>query len=98
MSDRNKPYEVIQVAGDQLLKTIRELVHQGNVRRIIIKNTEGHPLLEIPLTLGLVGAMLLPVWAAVGAVAALASGFTLEIEKVDEGGPRGAGEGGGTDA
>lgn len=88
MSDKSKPYEVIQVAGDQLLKTIRELVHQGNVRRIIIKNTEGHPLLEIPLTLGVVGAVLLPVWAAVGAVAALASGFTLEIEKVDEGGPR----------
>jgi hypothetical protein len=87
MSDKSKPYEVIQVAGDQLLKTIRELVHQGNVRRIIIKNTEGHALLEIPLTLGVVGAVLLPVWAAVGAVAALASGFTLEIEKVDEGHP-----------
>jgi hypothetical protein len=85
MSDKSKPYEVIQVAGDQLLKTIRELVHQGNVRRIIIKNTEGHALLEIPLTLGVVGAVLLPVWAAVGAIAALASGFTLEIEKVDEG-------------
>lgn len=89
MSDKSKPYEVIQVAGDQLLKTIRELVHQGNVRRIIIKNTEGHALLEIPLTLGVVGAVLLPVWAAVGAVAALASGFTLEIEKVDEDGHEG---------
>ena len=84
MSEKSKPYEVIQVAGDQLVKTIRELVHQGNVRRIIIKNTEGHALLEIPLTIGVVGAVLLPVWAAVGAIAALATGFTLEIDKVDE--------------
>jgi hypothetical protein len=91
MSDKSGPYEVIQVAGDQLVKTIRELVHQGNVRRINIKNTEGHTLLEIPLTLGVVGAVLLPVWAAIGAIAALASGFTLEIEKVDA---AGGGEGG----
>ncbi len=73
--------EELKVAGENLLKTIRELIHQGNYRRIIIRNDRGHTLLEIPLTIGLVGALLMPVWAAIGAMAAMATGFTIIVER-----------------
>ncbi len=56
-------------------------IHEGRFRRIIIRNDQGHTLLEIPLTLGLVGAMLVPIWAAIGAMAAMASGFTILVER-----------------
>ncbi|MFN8583361.1 MAG: DUF4342 domain-containing protein [Gemmatimonadaceae bacterium] len=72
------------VSGEHLLARVKELIHQGNIRRIIIKNQEGKALLEIPLTVGVVGAMLLPIWVAVGAIAALAVDYTLEVEKADD--------------
>jgi hypothetical protein len=72
-----------KVSGENLLGRIKELVHQGNIRRIIIKNSEGHKLLEIPLSVGVVGAVLLPIWVAVGAIAALAKDYTLEVERQD---------------
>jgi len=75
--------EEFQVSGDAVVAKIRELVHAGNVRRIIIKNEEGKTLIEIPLTVGVVGAVLLPVWAAIGAVAALAANLTIVVEKVE---------------
>jgi hypothetical protein len=62
---------------------VKELVHEGNIRRIIIKDAEGKTLIEAPLTIGVVGAVLLPVWAALGAIAALAAELTIVIEKVD---------------
>ena len=62
---------------------IKELLHESNVRRIIIKNDDGKTLIEIPLTLGVAGALFLPVWAAIGAIAALAANLTIVIEKVD---------------
>ncbi len=71
----------LTVDGERLLETIRRLIHEGNYRRIIIRNETGHTLLEIPLTLGLVGAMLMPVWAAIGAMAAMASGFSIIVER-----------------
>ncbi len=58
-----------------------ELIHEGNYRRIIIRNDRGHTVLEIPLTIGLVGALLMPVWAAIGAMAAMATGFTIIVER-----------------
>jgi hypothetical protein len=73
--------EEFKVAGENLLKEIRKLVHEGNVRRIAIRNEEGHTLLEIPLAIGLVGALLAPVWAAVGAMAAMATGFSIIVER-----------------
>lgn len=76
--------EETQVSGDGLLAKVRELVHQGNIRRITIKNEKGDELLEIPLTVGVVGALLLPVWAAIGAIAALAANYTLKVERVAE--------------
>jgi len=76
--------EEFKVKGEKLLGRIRELVHQGNIRRIAIQNADGHTILEIPLTIGVVGAVLLPVWVAVGAIAALAADYRLLVEKVGE--------------
>ena len=73
-----------KVKGDQLLKKVKEFIHQGNVRRIIIKNDEGKTYLEIPVTVGVVGALLVPVWAAIGALAAVASNFTIEIINIEK--------------
>lgn len=72
-----------QVAGDRLVERIKELVRQGNIRRVIVKNDDGKTLMEIPLTIGVVGAVLLPVWVALGAIAALAAQYTIEVEKVE---------------
>jgi hypothetical protein len=76
-----------KVDGPRLLAKVKEIIHEGNVRRIRIKNDQGHTLLEIPLTLGVVGAVLVPVFVAVGAIAALAADYTLEVEKVDTSAP-----------
>lgn len=75
--------EEFRIEGGKVLDKIRELIHQGNIRRIILKNEEGKTLIEIPLTLGLVGAALLPVFAAVGALAAVATRMVIAVEKVD---------------
>ena len=63
---------------------VKELVHEGNIRRIIIKNEEGKTLIEVPLTMGVIGAVLLPVLAAIGAIAALVTDCTIVVEKVEE--------------
>ena len=73
--------EEVKVKGQDLLKKVKELIREGNIRRIIIKNEKGEPYVEIPLTLGVVGMVVAPVLAAVGAIAALASNFTIEIQK-----------------
>jgi hypothetical protein len=84
MTEEKIRTEEYQVTGELLVAKIKELVHAGNIRRIIIKNEEGKSLIEIPLTLGVVGAVLLPVWAAIGALAALVANLTIVIEKVEE--------------
>ena len=73
--------EEMKVKGEDLLKKVKELIHEGNIRRIIIKNENGETYIEIPLTLGVVGMVVAPILAAVGAIAALASHFTIEIVK-----------------
>lgn len=75
--------EEFRVNGEELLGKIKELVHEGNIRRIIIKNKEGTTVLEIPLTFGVVGALLVPSLAAVGAIAALLTEATVVVEKTD---------------
>ena len=70
-----------KVTGERLVDRVKELVKEGNARRIIVKNAEGHTLLEIPLTMGVVGAVFLPIWVALGSIAALASHYTLVVEK-----------------
>jgi hypothetical protein len=75
--------EQFRVTGDAVVATIKDLLHKGNIRRITLKNEEGKILFEIPLTVGVVGAILFPVWAAIGAVAALAANLIIVVEKVD---------------
>ncbi len=85
MADTEGRTEEFSLNGAQLIEKFKELVHEGNVRRLTIKNEEGRTLLEVPLTLGVVGAALLPVIAAIGAVAALATKCTLVVERTDDG-------------
>lgn len=75
--------EEFRVDGDALVAKIKEILHEGNVRRIIIKNEKGEVLIEVPMTIGVVGAIVLPVWAALGAIAALAANLTIVVEKVN---------------
>jgi hypothetical protein len=81
MEQENFKKEEFRVSGEEVIKKIKELIKEGNVRRIIIKNEEGKTLVEFPLTLGVVGAALLPMWAAIGAIAALLTKCTIVIEK-----------------
>ncbi len=69
------------VSGDKLLEKVKQIVRDGNARRITIRNDAGKSLLEIPLTLGIVGVVLAPVWIAVGTIAALAGRYTIVVEK-----------------
>ena len=82
MTEDNIERSEFRVQGEGLVAKLRELVRQGNIRRIIIKNDEGRTLIEIPMTIGVVGAILLPVWAAIGAIAAIAADLTIVVEKV----------------
>jgi len=76
--------EEIHVSGEELISKIKELVHEGNIRRMIIKNEKGRTLIDIPLSLGVVGVLLAPQLAAVGAIAALMTKGTIIVERVDE--------------
>ena len=73
--------ESYRTRGDALLTRVKELVHEGNVRRIIIRNEEGRVLVEVPLTVGVVGAALAPPLAAIGAIAALVTDCTVEVQR-----------------
>lgn len=77
---RETPRERVRVRGEELLAKVRELIHEGNTRRIIVIGDDGTTLLEIPLTAGIVGTVMAPALVAVGAIAALASNYTLLIE------------------
>jgi hypothetical protein len=84
MAGKRVRTEEFTISGDQLVAKIKEIIHGGNVRRITIKNAEGDTLIEVPLTLGVVGAVLLPVWAALGAIAALVARLRIVVEKLDD--------------
>jgi hypothetical protein len=73
--------EEFHVNGEELLSKIKNLVHEGNIRRIIIKNKDGGGVMEIPLTIGVVGTLLAPTLAAIGAIAALLTEATIIVEK-----------------
>lgn len=74
--------EEFRVSGEAVVAKVKELVREGNVRRIAIKNDDGKTLIEIPLTLGVIGTVLLPVWAAVGAIAAMVANLTITVERI----------------
>jgi hypothetical protein len=82
MAEQNR-MESIKVEGGQLIDHIKRLVHEGNVRRIVIKQGE-RTVVEFPLTIGVVGVMLAPVLAAAGALAALLTDCTIEVEREAE--------------
>ncbi len=73
--------EEISISSDNLIKKVKELLHEGNVTRIIVKNEEGKTLLEIPATVGVIGALFAPWLAALGAIGALATNCKIVVEK-----------------
>src|SRR5438309_2340299 len=74
-------FEQFKVQANELGDKIRELIHEGNVRRIIIKDEHGHTFMEIPLTVATVGVVLAPILAAVGAIATLVAHFQIVVER-----------------
>ena len=80
VQESRQKVESIAGTGNQVFETIKKLIHEGNVRRITIKQ-DGHTIAEFPLTFGVVGAALAPVLAAIGAIAALVNKCTIEIER-----------------
>ena len=85
MTDPDAPRtEEFKLDGHKVLEKVKEIIHAGNVRRIVLKNEEGKIVLEIPLTWGVVGAALLPIYAAVGALAALISHMVIVVERMDD--------------
>jgi Flp pilus assembly pilin Flp len=74
---------VDQEGIDRVFEKVKELIREGNVRRLLVKNHEGVTLIEVPLTVGVVGAVLVPVWAAIAAIAAIVSDATIIVEKRD---------------
>ena len=83
MSDFQVVYEEFKVQGKDLVEKLKALIHEGNIRRIIIKDRGGNTFVEIPLTVAAVGVIAVPVLAAIGAIAALVSDFSIVLEKVE---------------
>jgi hypothetical protein len=81
MSEPNPTFEQFKVKGNEVLDKVKELVHEGNVRRLIIKNEEGRTLVEVPLTVGVVGGLLAPVAAAIAALAGAVKNCTIEVQR-----------------
>lgn len=75
--------EEFQVDGEKIIAKIKELLHEGNIRRVIIKDKEGKSLLEIPVTFGVVGVLLAPQLAALAAVATVLTEATVVVEKTE---------------
>ncbi|MCI0552458.1 MAG: DUF4342 domain-containing protein [Anaerolineae bacterium] len=81
MPDEKYRTEEFRVDGEELLRKIKSLINEGNVRRVIIKDKDGKVVFEIPLTFGVVGALIAPQLAAIGAIAALLTEATVVVEK-----------------
>jgi hypothetical protein len=77
-------YEEFKVRGQDLVDKIKSIVHEGNVRRIILKDDKGHTYLEIPLSIAAVGVLAAPLLAGLGAIAALVANFNLVVERVED--------------
>jgi hypothetical protein len=76
--------EFFSIKGDDLLRKVNELIKEGNVRKITIRDKNGKDLMSFPLTIGVVGAVLAPILAAVGAIAALVTECTIAVEREDK--------------
>jgi hypothetical protein len=75
--------EELQVSGKKLVSTVKKIVREGNVRRVVVKNATGRTVLDIPLNAGVVGVVLLPFWAALAGLAAVAAQYTIVVERID---------------
>lgn len=84
MSEEKVHTEEFRVNGEELIARIKNLIKEGNIRKIIIKDKEGKTVFEIPLTFGVVGALIAPQLAAIGAIAALLTEATIVVEKADQ--------------
>ena len=84
MSEEKVHTEEFRVDGEKLIGKIKEIFHEGSIRRVIIKDKEGKTVMEIPVTFGVVGVLIAPQLAAIGAIAALLSEATVVVEKVAE--------------
>jgi hypothetical protein len=84
MSGQEVRTEDSQVSGDALIARIKEFVHEGNIRRVVIKDEEGKTLIDLPLTIGVAGALVRPKLAAVGAIAAMVTHGKIIVEKVGD--------------
>lgn len=82
-----RSWQTFKVKGDELLKRVKEIVREGNARRVVVKQGS-RTVMEFPVTVGVVGALAAPVLAAVGAVAALLSECTIEVERESEAAPK----------
>ena len=74
-------HESFKVSGDEILSKVKEIIKEGNARKIIIKNDKDEIIMEFPLTIGAIGVVLAPIFAAVGTLAALATNCTIVVEK-----------------
>ncbi len=83
MPEESVRREEYRVTGDALLEKVKELIHEGNIRRIIVKDKDGKTLLDIPLTIGVLGVLVAPQLAALGALAALVVDATLVVEIIE---------------
>ena len=81
MTDKKTNEESFRVSGSDILKKVEEIIKEGNARRIIIKNEKNETIIEFPVTVGVIGVVLAPILAAVGAVAALVTNATVIVEK-----------------
>lgn len=81
MTKEQAQKEEFKVSGEEILKKVKEIIRAGNARRIIIKNEEDEVLMEIPLTFVIVGTVLAPILAAVGALAGILTNCTIVVEK-----------------
>jgi hypothetical protein len=81
MSSFNHVFEQFKVAGKDLVDKVGELIHQGNVRRLIIKDEHGHTLVEVPVTVATIGVVAAPILAVAGALAAMVGVCTIEVER-----------------
>ena len=84
MSEEKFRTEEFRVDGEELLRKIKNLIQEGNIRRVIIKDKDGKIVFEIPLTFGVVGALIAPQLAAIGAIAALLTEATVVVEKTEK--------------
>ena len=81
---RKEQIEELKVKGSEIIEVVKKILHEGNVRRVIIKDEEDNTVLEIPISVGIIGAIVAPVLAAIGGIAALAKSYKIQIIRKEE--------------